>query len=88
MNGHNLYDFTHFGGVGMAMIHACLWRCVENKRLPVAIELAARCRLCGCKLDVVFQLTDMHAKPERLRCPLCQAHDVHLLSAKATAVER
>jgi hypothetical protein len=30
----------------------------------------------------------MQAKPTRLHCPLCRAHDVHLISAKATAVER
>jgi hypothetical protein len=72
----------------MATIHACLWRCVENQQLPVQIHLGARCRLCGALIDVMFRLTSMDAKPERLRCPLCRAHDLHLLNARATAVER
>jgi hypothetical protein len=60
-----------------------LWRCTEGKHLPLNIQLGARCRLCGASIDVSFCLTDMHAKPDQLHCPLCQAHDLRLLHARA-----
>jgi hypothetical protein len=39
-------------------IHHVLCRCVEGKTLLLNIQLGARCRLCGCSIDVVFTLTD------------------------------
>jgi Zn finger protein HypA/HybF involved in hydrogenase expression len=81
-------SLTSLTSGGPMAIHHVLWRCMENKQLPVQIQLGARCRLCGALIDVMFRLNDMQAKPTRLHCPLCRAHDVHLISAKATAVER
>jgi Zn finger protein HypA/HybF involved in hydrogenase expression len=67
----------------MAGLPAVLWRCVEGKSLPLNIRLGARCPRCGCSIDVMFRLTTMETKPERMRCPLCRAHDLRLLSARA-----
>jgi hypothetical protein len=70
----------------MAAIHAVLWRCVENRQLPVTVQLQASCRRCGCAVDVLFRLTDMQLKPARMRCPLCSRRDdMKLLGAKALA---
>jgi Zn finger protein HypA/HybF involved in hydrogenase expression len=68
-------------------IHRVLWRCLEGKTLPLSVQLGARCRICGASIDVGFRLVSLASKPERLRCPLCRAHDVHLMSARATTVE-
>jgi hypothetical protein len=69
----------------MAGIPAVLWRVTEGKALPLTVQLGAACRLCGCRLEVVFQLRDMDAKPERLRCPLCSGHEMRLSRANALA---
>lgn len=62
-----------------------LWRCAEGKSLPLNVQLGAVCRYCGAKIDVVFKLSNMESRPERLRCALCTSHDLKLLSAKALA---
>jgi hypothetical protein len=70
-------------GVGMAGIPAVLWRVTEGKMLPLTIQLGARCRVCGCTPEVLFQLRDMDVKPEKLRCALCSSDEVRLLNAVA-----
>jgi hypothetical protein len=67
----------------MAGIPAVLWRVAEGKVLPLTIHMAASCRYCGAKIDVVFTLRAMEGKPSRLRCPLCSARDMKVLSARA-----
>jgi hypothetical protein len=69
--------------VGMAGIPAVLWRVTEGKTLPLDIKLAACCRYCGARIDVLFKLANMDTRPERLRCALCTGHDMKLLSAVA-----
>jgi hypothetical protein len=62
-----------------------VWRCTEDKTLPLTIQLGARCRQCDCSIDVLFRPTDMASKPERVRCPLCGRHEMKLLNAKVLA---
>jgi hypothetical protein len=69
----------------MAGLPSVLWLCTESKRLPLTIQLGARCRICGTGIEVLFQLRDMDSKPSGLQYPLCASFEVRLLHAKASA---
>jgi hypothetical protein len=66
---------------GSPSIAAILWRVAENKSLPLNIKLAARCKRCGCDIQVIFLLNDMRTKPTRMQCALCASDDLRISSA-------